>query len=59
MHELFFSFLANPVHQTILQYLSANCTLALSSAGGPNLIYANRKICSDFMESWMGIDADW
>lgn len=58
MHELFFSFLANPVHQTILQYLSANCTLALSSAGGPNLIYANRKICSDFMESWMGIDAD-
>lgn len=60
MHELFFSFITNPVHQIrLLQYFSANCVSGLSSASGPNLIYADWKICGDFKGSWMRIEADW
>lgn len=60
MHELFFSFITNPVHQIrLLQYFSANCVSVLSSVSGPNLIYADWKICGDFKGSWIRIEADW
>lgn len=60
MHELFFSFITNPVHQIrLLQYFSANCVSGLSSASGPNLIYADWKICGDFKGGWIRIEADW
>lgn len=60
MHELFFSFITNPVHQIrLLQYFGANCVSGLSSASGPNLIYADWKICGDFKASWIRIEADW
>ena len=33
MHELFFSFITNPVHQIrLLQYFNANCVLGLIGA---------------------------
>lgn len=60
MHELFFSFITNPVHEIrLLLYFSANCVSGLSSASGPNLIYADWKICGDFKGSWIRIEADW
>lgn len=60
MHELFFSFITNPVHQIrLLQYFSANCVSGLSGASGPNLIYTDWKICGDFKGSWIRIEADW
>lgn len=59
MHELFFSLITNPVHQIrLLQYFNANCVLGLSSASGPNLIYADWKICVDFKGSCVGIEAE-
>lgn len=52
-------FSTNLVHQIrLLQYFNPNCVLRVSSASGPNLIYADWKICSNFKESWIRIEAD-